>query len=146
MLLTSSPCHKLSHILGPSPPRACRTLWTAPGQILHSQSPLQTSTSRVHSMHKTFTFLLTFYGHTLQLCSASDGKCVVPGTHLVFAGGHLLSPVSPLGIPYHLMSAVLSPRLPFSQSRIQAGANPAMAPHRSCQWSLAPSGAERVMI
>ena len=27
MLLTPSPCHKLSHLLGP--PRAWRTLWTA---------------------------------------------------------------------------------------------------------------------
>ena len=25
-----SPCHKLSHLLGPPPPRAWRTLWTAP--------------------------------------------------------------------------------------------------------------------
>ena len=33
----------------------------------------------------------------------------------------------------------------YIQWRIQ-GANPAMAPHRSWQWSLTPSGAERVMI
>src|SRR6218665_3544453 len=32
-----------------------------------------------------------------------------------------------------------------NQWRIQGG-NPAMAPHQSCQWSLAPSGAERVVI
>ena len=31
MLFTPSPCHKLSHLLGPPPrPRAWRTLWTAP--------------------------------------------------------------------------------------------------------------------
>ena len=30
MLLTPSLSHKLSHLLGPPPPRACRTLWTAP--------------------------------------------------------------------------------------------------------------------
>ena len=30
MLLTPSPCHKLSYLLGPPPPRAWRTLWTVP--------------------------------------------------------------------------------------------------------------------
>jgi len=30
MLLDTLPCHKLSHFLGPPPPRAWRTLWTAP--------------------------------------------------------------------------------------------------------------------
>jgi len=33
---------------------------------------------------------------------------------LSLAGGHLLSLVPPFGIPYHLMSAILSPRLSFA--------------------------------
>src|SRR6218665_3916965 len=32
------PCHKLSHLLGPPPSRALRTLWTAPYTILHRSS------------------------------------------------------------------------------------------------------------
>src|SRR6218665_3547981 len=34
MLLTPSPCQKLSHLPGPLPPRASRTLWTAPFCLL----------------------------------------------------------------------------------------------------------------
>jgi len=49
--------------------------------------PLQASTSHVQSMHKSFTFLLIFYGHTLSsvkgcfsLHSASGEKHVIPDT------------------------------------------------------------------
>src|SRR6218665_2970827 len=32
------PCHKLSHFLGPPPPRASRTLWTAPMHQTRNQA------------------------------------------------------------------------------------------------------------
>src|SRR6218665_2509601 len=80
-------------------------------------------------MHKSFTFLLIFYGHTLQLwkrpfISASVGKYVVPGTHLAGAG-HLLSLVPPSGIPYLLMSAIPSLRQSFAlNSKLTSSALP----------------------
>ena len=50
MLLTPSPSHKLSHLLGPPTPRAWRTLWTAPNRVGESQISTQISASVIISL------------------------------------------------------------------------------------------------
>jgi len=81
--------------------------------------PLQTSTSHVQCMHKSFTFLLVFYDHTLSsvkgrssLRSASDRKYVVPGTRLVFGRrSFTVAYPSTWNSLYPVMSAIPSLRL-----------------------------------
>jgi len=66
MLLTPSPCHKLSHLLGPPPlPRAWRTLWTAPN-ILHRRRLWRDSPGARPNIWETPMHLSVFTAFSLQ--------------------------------------------------------------------------------
>src|SRR6218665_2533814 len=80
MLFTPSLCHKLSHLLGPPPPRARRTLWTAP-YICYNRM-----------LNITLNFIFHMYDKKIYKCDITSSFPLTPPV----TNCHTFSDPSPL--------------------------------------------------
>jgi len=95
-----SPCHKPSHLLGPLPPRAWRTLWTAPRFLHYSQ--MVTDFFRWKSWRELFaphltpvqSFIHSFVQRTYRIVSRGSWLFCAAATVSLSLAIHWIAPVA----------------------------------------------------